>query len=465
MKIKVKGLVFVGFAAAVFASSAMADPAISGQNAKNTVTSKYYVEHNFQKIGSRVASAPANDSEDWNSTTKYPSMAVLKSVKDTADDINVVADSAGLVNVTEGTGDNVGTFTVGLANAPATTAAGITGTTAMGDSTTLVTAAAVKNALDTAITATSSETDATVPTSLAVQTYVNGYVNGYAQDKSKIDAATETEGANNTTVYTTTISSSSANDEYPTSRNVYQYVESRITGVAGNYQPSLTTSQTGLYVGHNTGSATTWQQLEAAQTTGNQASTDYVTIKYNSTDSVYDINLNAANVTSSSSDIATNTDKLATSGAVYDFVSGGYQAKDSTTTPKVGYNGGWSALTGTTPYVTVTYNNGNTEVAVTNTTTTGNYATQFVSSTDTNSSNRNKLATSGDVYDFVTAQLGGAKIPAIPSACTTAAGSGAWCALVYGKTGGTNDNPTYGLIWTIMAPDDGVTAENEPFGA
>lgn len=457
MKIKVKGLVFVGFAAAVFASSAMADPAISGQNAKNTVTSKYYVEHNFQKIGSRVTETPADDSNDWNSTTKYPSMAVLKSVKNEVTAIDVNDGDNGYVTVSESQ-QNPGTFTVGLANTPATTAAGITGTTATGDDTTLVTAAAVKNALDTGITSTSTETDATVPTSLAVQTYVNGY----AQDKSKIDAA---GGNGDTTPYSTTISSSSANDIYPTSQNVYQYVESRITGVAGDYQPSLTTSQTGLYVGHNTGSATTWQQLEAAQTTGNQASTDYVTIKESG--GVYNINLNAANVTSSSSDIETGTDKLATSGAVYDFVSGGYQAKDSTTTPKVGYNGGWSALTGTTPYVTVTYNstNSSTEVAVTNTTTTGNYATQFVSSTDTNSSNRNKLATSGDVYDFVTAQLGGAQIPTIPAECTTAAGSGAWCALVYGKTGGTAQNPTYGLIWTIMAPDDGVTAENEPFGA
>lgn len=447
MKIKVKGLVFVGFAATVFASSAMAEPAISGQSAKNTVTSKYYVEHNFQKINKKVKTreaADANSGALWTSEEDYPSMKVLKSVKDEVTAIDVNDGNNGYVTVSESV-QNPGTFTVGVANTPATTAAGITGTTATGDSTTLVTAAAVKNALDTGITATSTETDATIPTSLAVQTYVNGY----AQDKSKIDAAT---GDGTNTAYSTTISSLSANDTYPTSQNVYQFVTNTVGGAA--YQPKLENSQTGLYLGSYSGGASTWQELQGSSN-GTSATTGYVTIQAD--DGVYKVNLDAAQVASS---IASGSStKLATEGAVYNYVGTNFQPIAATDNNiKIGYNGDWQNLGGDGTYVTVSSSNGASSVALTNITAAGTGATSDFTTNNT------KLARAGDVYDFVMAQLGGTAIPQAPSVCENAA-NGVWCALVYGQIGGTSADPTYGLKWTIMAPDDGVTAENEPFGA
>lgn len=78
MKVKIRGLVFAGFAAAVFAQSAMA-----AQTDDNTVTSKTYVDTKFQAQAKRVTSenidtiVPSND-DVWNHDDLYPSMKVLK---------------------------------------------------------------------------------------------------------------------------------------------------------------------------------------------------------------------------------------------------------------------------------------------------------------------------------------------------------------------------------------------------
>ena len=67
MKVKVKGLVFVGFAAMIFAANAMA--------ADNTVTSKSYVDNKFQTIENiQTEFTEANK----NSTTQYPSMSAVQ---------------------------------------------------------------------------------------------------------------------------------------------------------------------------------------------------------------------------------------------------------------------------------------------------------------------------------------------------------------------------------------------------
>ena len=94
MKIKIRGLVFVGFAAAVFASSARADdpaptPHIpAGQTAKTTVTSKNYVDAKFQAKEKRV--------EIGNGTGQYASVSEIPSSVKTNDyypSMKVLADS------------------------------------------------------------------------------------------------------------------------------------------------------------------------------------------------------------------------------------------------------------------------------------------------------------------------------------------------------------------------------------
>ena len=80
MKLKIRGLVFVGFAAAVFAQSALAT-----QTDANTVTSKTYVDNYAQAQAKRVTSTniltivPQNDPvEDvWEHDDMYPSMKVV----------------------------------------------------------------------------------------------------------------------------------------------------------------------------------------------------------------------------------------------------------------------------------------------------------------------------------------------------------------------------------------------------
>lgn len=452
MKIKVKGLVFVGFAAAVFASSAMADPAISGQNARNTVTSKYYVEHNFQKIGNRVTTTPADNAETWSDSTKYPSMPVLKSVKDTMDAIDVTvannSNGSAYLNVTE---LPTGTFTVDLDNAPATTAAELTGpltndeagafTGTNGDK--LVTATAVKALINTESTAGTTSlgagsSNATVPTSRNVVDYAEAKAN---KARAIITSGT---GQNNT-------SATGGDTAYPTTAAVYDFVTSQVGSAA--YQPKLENSQIGLYLGSYSGGASTWQELQGSST-GTSATTGYVTIQAD--DGVYKVNLDQAQVASSIAANSGSSAKLATEGAVYNYVGTNFQPIAATDNSiKIGYNGDWQNLGGDGTYVTVSSSNGASSVALTNITAAGTGATSDFTTNNT------KLARAGDVYDFVMDQLGGTAIPQAPSDCENAT-DGVWCALVYGQIGvDGNSNPTYGLKWTIMAPDDGVADYNE----
>ena len=94
MKVKVKGLVFVGFAAMIFAANAMA--------ADNTVTSKSYVDTKFQTIENiETAYTAANK----NSTTEYPAMSALTQAL--TENGGVVNDST--VSVTQN-GATIGSF-------------------------------------------------------------------------------------------------------------------------------------------------------------------------------------------------------------------------------------------------------------------------------------------------------------------------------------------------------------------
>ena len=86
MKVKVKGLVFVGFAAMIFAANAMAEPAAAGN--QNTVTSKAYTEATYQhkssgaSIGNTGGTWTAVDTAVTEGATSVPTTAAVKTYVD-----------------------------------------------------------------------------------------------------------------------------------------------------------------------------------------------------------------------------------------------------------------------------------------------------------------------------------------------------------------------------------------------
>ena len=488
MKVKIKGLVFVGFAAAVFAQSAMADA-----NDAKTVTSKLYVDSTFQTLDNIVTTTDAEaNGFDWTSETTYPSIALLNEVKSQVSGIDVVSGNKTYVSVTEGTGDNVGTFTVNTAQVPATANSGITGTltqttttggvTTPGTEDALVTAKAVKSLIDTGLSdASGAENDTTMPTSLAVVSYAEKKAN-----KAEAIIPTGETGAN-------VAVADGGNDKYPTTKAVYDFV----TTQGGNFQPKVTDTGDNLkvgYLGSGTGATPTWKTIKGAST-GTGAATDYVTINQDGTSGVYEVNLDGAQLAAAATGLlnadsttgavtaltSTEQVKLVEAGAVegliayessvgtttisgavsgngkvptvknvYDFVNTNYQPKTTGTDVMVGYNGTWRSLSGDS-YITVGADTNGSSVTLTNLT---SGTTEFVASNGSNDATRAKLAKSGDVYDFVTGLTGGLTIPSMPSDCTTAAQRGGYCALVYGVSSGTagQEGATYALQWTVMAP-------------
>ncbi len=427
MKVKVRGLVFVGFAAAVFAQSAFA--AIY-QNDYSTVASKRYVDDYAQEetekvqIGSETGQFASTSAENfpWDSNDRYPSMKVLKEVKDSLDDINVVEGSTGYVDVTE---NPTGTFTVDLVSGNITGTVTSTNTS----STKLVTEGAVANYAEdktnkaTSITTTNASST-TEYTSVAA-------VTGYAE-------ATANKLGYDTTNSTETITGNKTDDtKFPTVKNVYEFVKSENAA----YQPKVAdNTHTKIYVGRDDGTnGATWGELSGA-TNG------YVAFTGSGGD--YTVDIDSNKLATTSANITTGSSDLATAGAVYDFVNGNYQPKTTGTDVMVGYNGTWRSLSGDS-YITVGADTNGSSVTLTNLT---NATTDFVASDDTNAgTKRPKLAKAGDVYDFVMAQTGGLAIPEMPDECDTAAASNHYCALVYGKTSDGANAPV-GLMWTIMAP-------------
>lgn len=130
MKVKIKGLVFVGFAAAILSANAMADDT-------NTVTSKSYVDNKFQTIANISQTTDLTGTE---ATTKYPSVAALNATLDEVVD-NILDNSIAGGTYTTATYEN-GVTTV---DAKATT----DGTLPAADAAKLPTAGAVKTYADT----------------------------------------------------------------------------------------------------------------------------------------------------------------------------------------------------------------------------------------------------------------------------------------------------------------------------
>ena len=164
MKFKVKGLVFVGFAAAILsANAALADP-------DNTVTSKSYVDNKFQTIANIETEYTAANK---NSTTEYPAMSALTQAL--TENGGVVNDST--VSVTQN-GASIGSFSTNQAAGSTLAIAGADWNAASGTAGFI----ANKPTVDTTFDATSDN----AATSAAIASYVTNQI----QDTSNVGNGT-----------------------------------------------------------------------------------------------------------------------------------------------------------------------------------------------------------------------------------------------------------------------------------
>lgn len=167
MKIKVKGLVFVGFAAAIMSASAMADP--SG----TTITSLAYTESTYQKKDNiQTSFTSANE----NSTTQYPSMgAVTAKITSAMSGIQTYSQGTG-ISIDNGVISNSGVTSVTASNATTGTNGTISVSTAGGDAVEvavkgLKSAAYVDTTTDTTLAGTGNT--GKLPTAATVKTYAD----------------------------------------------------------------------------------------------------------------------------------------------------------------------------------------------------------------------------------------------------------------------------------------------------
>ena len=456
MKVKIKGLVFVGFAAAVFASSAMA----AGEN---IVTSKHYVDNKFQTLENITTASEAQVEGAWNSDATYPSMAAVQSK---FNDINVtVANSSNATDYLDVNESPDGTFTLNLDNAPATAATDLTG-------------------------AVNGETGfLTAPTGDNLKKLVTA---------GAVNALIEAETAANTHTIT---GAAAENGTVPTTKNVYDFVTSAISTAGQDYQRKLGSTESGLYVGaYDANNDNTWKELVVADVSNgsNLSNTNYVTKSVSG--NVYTVNLDAAQVGTAGTDVTASSTKLATGKAVYEYVqsnitttsegtiannttddvnvptianvynfvtnyaSDTYQVKNTTDAPMVGYGNAWRQLTasGTTGASGNTYVVMQSETdSVTNavsyklnlaSASIANSGTDISSSTVGNAAANdytNDLTTAKAVKEYVASQVD-TQFALGTNPCATANGaqSGAYCALVahYDSTAG-------GAVyeWTVIA--------------
>ena len=212
MKLKIRGLVFTGFAAAVFAQSAWALPPAESLTEdqidalKATVTSKFYVDSNYQDLVERKGTegtAPNDTTTITSNSTndQYPtSRNVYKFVKSEIAELDDIANIHGDGTYVEVADDANQNKQVQLAQAPATTGANIatdtltTTTTANGETTLgtadrLVTAGAVKSLIDTSITSADSTNNSQMPTSKAVYDFMNSESDGFQRKITSDEAS------------------------------------------------------------------------------------------------------------------------------------------------------------------------------------------------------------------------------------------------------------------------------------
>ena len=275
MKVKVKGLVFVGFAAMIFAANAMA--------ADNTVTSKEYVDTKFQ---TKANIQESFTDQNRTSTTLYPSMAAVNA------ELTATGNSIGDGQIDiQLNGTSKGTFTVNQAGPTTVNVNGVEVTSNKVDSTTGLSA---------------SSTDTQYPSAKAVYDALNGAEHSNFQEYSTTanQISNGTGGWKNldNVIDATTASSASA----PTTAAVKAYVDAQAESAAGDI---LTGTQSTTDTTHALTNAATTTALNGKEDASNKVtsmdsqSTD---AQYPSAKAVYDALHNTANVGNGTIDVQLN---------------------------------------------------------------------------------------------------------------------------------------------------------------
>ena len=433
MKINVKGLVFVGAAAAIMLSAGAANAVVSetqattrAAGATDTVTSQKYTEGRYEWYDNKQGNAPATNSNDWASIDKYPSM---KTMADRT--ITNVANTAALVQ----TGDD-----------KLTTAAAVKAYANGGTNGELARFNSSGQLNSTHIVTTTETTTTNGP-----RQWKSGYTG------SETDVPSEAAVLNALDTLATNLGGSTAKQTKSDSANDTTYK----LGYTGDTWATLSTDNTTNYTKVDTTTKATpkivldTNRIVAAGTTAADFATaadtsatadKLTTVKSVKTyaDSKVSSNETIANISSSSTTTAPNEKVVkALDTAKLD--------KNNTTDHKIGYNGGWELLSAAVSddnqgFVTVTgAQDGSVTIGASAATTASAIGSASSSSSKT-------LVTDYAVKQYVaTAGLGG-ELQDMPAACKDATKH---CALVSTWVPATTgDNPVAAhmeLRWTEMA--------------
>ena len=442
MKVKIRGLLFGGFAAAVFAQSAMAtDPtpvkpasaelADTQSEYKKTVTSKYYTNETFQ--GREL------NGLGYNTTTQeYAKKSVYVPWKYGEANINKEwVELEGQKQLANGATEDTEYVEIKHAGKG-------------------VDKHYIKMNTD-AITV--DTTDGSVTTTGA----------------DKIRAAGNT--ANNN------VPTDLEKGRLTTAKAVYDFV----TGYTGDtYQPKLTAAdgpQSGqpveLNIGfwdsalNNNAGDSTWGKVKAqADGAGGTGSVGYLAITGTTSRGVYEVNIDASKIvnaadalaTAATSATATDNKKLTTAKAVYDYAQPraattakaqiGYKADSNTasTWNTIQAAGGVETTGASKNYVTMPRDSStstyNINLAAEKITTTGDQIIAATGDGTGENGDLSDLPTVGAVKDYVQSVTNGNTLPEMPEECGTAQNTGVHCALV---SSWDNETGAVVLEWTVMA--------------
>ena len=400
MKVKVKGLVFVGFAAMIFAANAMAAN-------ENTVTSKSFTEATYQKKATADYKVSKSDGT-WNDLATEVTENGANAV--TAGAIKTYVDTA-ISNAGAPSGD---AFELTSHKLDGTSGNTIGSTTASNDTTMYPSAAAVKEYVAGQLEAQNQLDDG----EYQPQTQNNyqlggaggtwsalsgGFANGTYTTKTADANGVVTIDANATT--DGTLPAADAN-KLPTASAVKTYVDNKATSDLSGKQDK-TTATSGYKVGNSDG---TWADMGSAVTA---ATGGYVSVTGGTDGAAVAINIDNSKIDTT---VTSGSSNLVTSDAVADAIGDAqttagstYQIK-STAASIGGTDGTWTPV----------------DTSVTSTGT--------------------SVPTTTAVYNAIQTATGGNTIPGQnPAVCNNATYNNAPCALVAESDG---------LHWRTMATAD-----------
>ncbi len=462
MKVKIRGLVFAGFAAAVFAQSAMAvvPPSLMTSedlpqgyttvddytaDVKKTVTSKKYTNETFQeRLQGNATNSPDTALEEGGDGS--------------------VTEKAAFIGWNYGQGGENKEWVK------------LTGAVQAGDNTYVEIVHDTKSATKThnvrlnpaAITGTandilSADSDATntVRKKLTTAEAVYGVLDR------------ETDGTNG--LGTTTISADSTDNKVPTSKNVYDFVNGKLDGMGANMKGNVTYHTQKVAVMKDS-----WVQIHPSDApyvvtpTGDQLNNidHWELIVPNAR-----VASSAQNIidggTSGDTDVQTN---LTTAKAVYDYAQpGATSAAGAQVGVKSGNTSTWYTLaagqdgrnigtnTQDTPYAQITRDNGegtntagvyvdlnHSRVMLASDYTGSDFQKGIANVTDNIAGAGLALATAGAVKEYVDSITNGNNLPEMPGKCKV---DGVHCALVTvpHAADATHDEAYATLEWTVMA--------------